>query len=64
MLTPAYDYNLGHPVARNLVTIGKCKSFSLLTCLVDGKYPAMAVALQGGKVLIHQPFHAMQKSES
>lgn len=56
MLTPAYDYNLGHPVSKGLVTIGKCKNLpTLVICFisVDGNYPSMAIALQGGKVLIH-----------
>lgn len=59
MLTPAYDYNLGHPVGRDLVAIGKCnfllfcEFLTLFYCVVDGNYPAMAVALSGGKVLIH-----------
>jgi len=26
--------------------------------LVDGQFPSMAVALNGGRILGHQPFHA------
>ena len=31
MLTPAFDFNLGHPVSRDLVTIAKCNLKALLT---------------------------------
>ena len=32
--------------------------------IVDGMYPSMAVALNGGKVLIHQPFHTKMRDNA
>ena len=52
MLTPAFDFKLEHQVPWDLVTIAKCKFFYYNT-IVDGTFPAMAIATTGGKVLIH-----------
>ncbi|KAL9649660.1 hypothetical protein ABK040_003337 [Willaertia magna] len=45
MLLPSFQVNLGHPILRGTVTLGK----------FDGKRPCLAGATSSGKVFIHNP---------
>ncbi|KAF0974566.1 hypothetical protein FDP41_006598 [Naegleria fowleri] len=45
MLNPTFQVNLGHPITRGTVTVGK----------FDGNRPCLASGTSSGKVLVHNP---------
>lgn len=54
MLIPAFTIKLNNQIQQGLVVVGK----------FDGKYPALACATTGGKILLHSPHEGNQSSDN